>query len=235
MIFQLSKKYFILGLCWLFISSGLFAQRGQKWNMEEHDLKPYYFGLNFGYNQAAFRLSHNAQFGTTDTFTNIQARWGSGFHLGLMGSLRLTRFIDLRFLPTLLFANKPIYTMTRDLEETRNIESIYMHLPWQLKFKSDRVGNFRFYGLAGLKFDYDLSANARSRRTDEFIKIKPFDLGGEIGIGFDFFFPNFIFTPEIKISQGIMNAHYKDPELKLSNALDQMRTRMFVISIMLQG
>lgn len=211
------------------------AQQGRRMHMEEHDMKPYYFGLNFGYNQAAFRLSHSTDFGRTDTFSNIQARWASGFHLGIMGSLRLSSFVDLRFVPTLLFANKPIYTVSGGEEETRNIESIYMHLPLQMKFKSDRIGNFRFYGLAGAKFDYDLSANARSRRTDEFIKIRPFDMGAEIGVGFDFFFPNFIFTPEIKISQGLMNAHFKDRELRLSNALDQMQTRMFIISIMLQG
>lgn len=222
-------------ICLCFMVQEASAQSSKPIHMEEHDMKLYYFGLNFGYNQAAYRISHSPSFGATDTFTNIQARWASGFHLGIMGSLRVSKFVDLRFVPTLLFANKPLYVNGINIDETKNIESIYMHLPLQMKLKSDRIGNFRFYGLVGGKFDYDLSANARSRRTDEFIKVKAFDVGAEVGVGFDFFFPNFIFTPEIKISQGIMNSHFKDNELKLSNAIDQMRTRMFIVSIMLQG
>lgn len=221
--------------CLLALSATSLTAQNYILNMEDHDSKQYYFGLTFGYNQSAYRMSHTPSFGYTDTFSNIQAKWESGFHLGLMGSLRLNSFVDLRFIPTILFANKPIYAKGIDLDETRNIESIYMHLPLQLKLKSDRIGNFRFYGLIGGKFDYDLSANARSRRTDEFLKVKPFDIGGEIGVGFDFFFPNFIFTPEIKMSQGLMNSHFKDTELKMSNAIDQLRTRMFIISLQLQG
>ena len=227
-------KIFIIGLISILSTLQMFAQR-EVLHMEDHDQKLYYFGLTFGYNQSAYRMSHSPSFGYTDTFNNLQAKWGSGFHLGLMGSLRLNSFVDLRFIPTILFVNKPLFATGINLEETKNIESIYMHLPMQLKLKSDRIGNFRFYGLIGGKFDYDLSANARSRRTDEFLKVKPFDLGGEIGIGFDFFFPNFIFTPEIKMSQGLMNSHHKDTDLKMSNAIDQMRTRMFIFSIQLQG
>lgn len=231
-------KLKLVGIFWMLCMActSSFAQRSIKLNMEEHDSKLYYFGINFGYNQAAYRISHPQNFTTTDTFYDIQSRWGSGFHLGLLGSLRLNSFVDLRLVPTLLFANKPIYMTGANITtETKNRESIYMHLPLQFKFKSDRINNFRFYAIAGGKFDYDLSANAKSRRSDEFIKIKPFDMGAELGFGFDFFFSNFILTPEIKLSQGLMNAHFKDSDLKLSNSIDQMRSRMIIFSIMLQS
>ncbi len=89
--------------------------------------------------------------------------------------------------------------------------------------------------MGGMKFDFDLAANARSRRTDEFIKVKPFDMGYEMGVGFEFYNPNFIFSPEIKLSQGLMNQQFKDPKIPLSNAIDQITTRMIVISIHLEG
>ncbi len=117
----------------------------------------------------------------------------------------------------------------------KSIESIYFHLPLQLKFKSDRINNFRFYGMLGGKFDYDLAANARSRRQDEFLKVLPIDLGYELGVGFEFYYPNFIFSPEIKLSQGLMNQIYKDRNLQLTNAVESINTRMIVISIHLEG
>jgi len=209
-------------------------------NMAEHDDKAYYFGITMGFNYSMFRFKYSKSFAQTDTFKNITSRFGPGFNLGLMGNLRLTKFVDLRFVPTLIFAEKPVSLIAtssvgNDSGVDRQVESIYMHLPLQLKFKSDRIKNFRFYAIGGGKLDIDLAANARSRRQDEFIKVKPIDVGYEIGVGFEFYYPNFIFSPEIKLSQGLMNAQYKDPKIPLSNALENMTTRMIVISIHLEG
>jgi len=210
-------------------------------NMPEHDDKAYYFGITFGLNFSAFRFRYTQSFTETDTFKSIQSRFGPGFNLGLMGNLKLTRRFDLRFVPSLSFAEKPLSVLMRststgnDTSIDRSVESIYMHLPLQLKFKSDRIHNFRFYALGGGKFDIDLAANARSRRKDEFLKVKPFDMGYELGFGFEFYYPNFIFSPEIKLSQGLMNAQYKDAKIPLSNAIDQINTRTIVISIHLEG
>jgi hypothetical protein len=205
-------------------------------NMPEHDSKLYYFGITFGFNYSSFRINPTRSYAENDTFKQVQPRFGPGFNLGLMGNLRLTKFIDVRFIPAIVFAEKKLRTVDQfDKVEERSIESIYMQLPLQLKFKSDRIGNFRFYGMLGGKFDYDLAANARSRRQDEWIRVSPIDVGAEIGIGFEFFYPNFIFSPEIKLSQGFINSNYSDKRIPLSNTIDNMTTRMIVISIHLEG
>lgn len=204
--------------------------------MPEHDSKPYYFGITFGFNYSAFQISQTESFALHDTFKIVQPGYGPGFNLGIMGNLRLNKLIDIRFIPALVFSEKPIRTIDMyGTEEKRSIESIYMNLPLQLKIKSDRIHNFRFYGLAGGKFDYDLAANARSRRQDEWLRVSPIDLGIELGVGFEFFYPNFIFSPEIKVSQGFLNSHYQDTGIPLSNTINGMRTRMFIISIHLEG
>lgn len=210
------------------------AQNGS-WNMEDHDQKRYYFGVNFGLNQSTYNITHTPDFKPVDSFKNIQSRYSAGFHVGLMGSLKLSNFIDLRLLPTILFVNKPLKITTINTFQEKSVESIYMHVPLQLKFKSDRIGNFRFYGLAGGKMDYDMAANSKSRRSDELIKIRGLDYGYELGIGFDFFFSNFILTPEIKLSQGLRNSHFKDSEVPLSRMVDKLNTRMFVFSLMIQS
>lgn len=205
-------------------------------NMPEHDDKLYYFGITFGANFSQYRVKYTPSFVETDTFKRIQPGWSPGFNLGLMANLRLNKFIDLRFIPSLTFADKRLsFTLSNDSTSDRSIESIYMHLPLQLKFKSDRIRNFRFYGMLGGKFDYDLAANARSRRSDEWLKVKPVDLGYELGVGFEFYYPNFIFSPEIKLSQGLGNQIYHDKSIPLTNAIEELRTRMIVISIHLEG
>ncbi len=207
-------------------------------NMAEHDDKPYYFGLSFGLNFSRYHIRYTDNFAKTDTFMQIEPRTSPGFNLGLIGNLRINKWIDLRFIPTLSFAEKKLDFNTPnrpDTVEMRTVESIYMHLPLQLKFKSERLHNFRFYALAGGKFDYDLAANARSRKTDEYLKIRPADLGVELGFGIELYYPNFIFSPEIKLSQGLLNQIYRDPNLPLTNAIDQIRTRMVVISLHIEG
>jgi hypothetical protein len=228
-------KYLLI-IMLLSVQTPSFGQR-RILNMPEHDDKLYYFGLTFGANFSQYRIKYSSSFTETDTFKTIQPKWSPGFNLGLMANLRLNKFIDLRFIPSLTFADKRmVFTMSpNDSSSDRSIESIYMHLPLQLKFKSDRIKNFRFYGMLGAKFDYDLAANARSRRSDEWLKVKPVDLGYELGVGFEFYYPNFIFSPEIKLSQGLGNQIYHDKSVPLTNAIDELHTRMIVISIHLEG
>jgi hypothetical protein len=228
-------RHIIALICFLFVSSSVSAQR-KAMNMADHDDKRYYFGLTFAANFSQYRITYENSFAETDTFRRITPFWNPGFNLGLMANLKISNFIDLRFIPSLVFAEKRLkFNMSPDSTSTRSIESIYMHLPLQLKFKSDRIGNFRFYGMLGGKFDYDMSSNARSRRSDEWLKVSPMDFGYEMGVGFEFYNPNFIFSPEIKLSQGLMNQHFKDLNIQLSNAINTLRTRMIVISIHLEG
>lgn len=229
------KRFLVVVLSSLSLSSA-YAQLSVP-NMEDHDGKRYYFGLTFGTNISEYRIKYTAAFANTDTFKRIQPGWGSGFNLGIMGNLRLNKFVDLRFIPSISFAEKKLSfndPLTDNVED-KSIESIYVHLPLQLKFKSDRIHNFRFYGMAGGKFDYDMAANAGSRKKDEFLKFKPVDMGFELGFGLEFYYPNFIFSPEIKLSEGLMNQIYLDHNLPLTNAIDQIRTRSIVISIHLEG
>lgn len=209
-------------------------------NMPEHDDKAYYFGITFGLNFSQYKVHYSNSFTNTDTFKSINSGYSPGFNLGLMGNLRLNKRFDLRTVPSLAFAEKNVrLSMTSsqktDSASSKSVESIYLHIPIQVKFKSDRINNFRFYAIGGGKFDFDLAANSRSKRPDEFIKVRPFDMGYELGVGFEFYYPNFIFSPEIKLSQGLMNQLYHDPKIPLTNAIDGLNTRMIVISIHLEG
>ena len=89
--------------------------------------------------------------------------------------------------------------------------------------------------LGGVKADIDLASNARAKRAEELVKIQKYDYGFEAGLGCNFYFPSFILSPEIKISNGLKNIHSRDENLKYSNVLDRISSRMIIFCIHLEG
>jgi hypothetical protein len=218
-----------------------FAQERELYQTD-HDAKPYYFGITLGSNIASFHIEHHERFLQYDSVYSIKPLNSAGFQLGLLATARLTNRFELRFNPQLVFTDRNLkYSLkyVDSFEETdtvtKRIESIITTFPVQIKFFSDRIGNFRVYMLGGLKGDIDLASNARAKRAEELVKIQKYDYGFELGVGFNFYFPSFIFSPEIKISNGLKNIHSRDENLKYSNVLDRITSRMIVFCIHLEG
>jgi hypothetical protein len=100
-----------------------------------------------------------------------------------------------------------------------------------IAFSSDRIGNFKVYTIAGGKFDYDLASNAGASKAEDLVKLNRSDLSVELGLGFHIYFPYFVLSPEIKLSSGLTNLHARDPDLKYSNVLDKINSRMITFSL----
>jgi hypothetical protein len=115
------------------------------------------------------------------------------------------------------------------------VESVIVSFPLQLKLQSDRIGNFRVYMMGGMKADIDLASNARAKKAEDLVKIKKYDYGVELGLGFNFFFESFILSPEIKLSNGLGNIHSRDKNLIYSSVFDKIQSRMIVFSLHIEG
>jgi hypothetical protein len=210
-------------------------------NQEDHDAKPYYFGITLGMNLAKFHTEMHPYYMEQDTVYTAEPINSPGFHLGLLATFRLTRRFEFRFNPLLMFNERDLqYTLKYpDIQDGTNVvkkvESVIVSFPFQVKFNSDRIGNFRVYMLGGVKADIDLASNATARKADDMVKIGRYDYGLEGGIGFNFYYPSFILSPEIKFSNGLNNLHARDANLKYSNVFDRMQSRMIVFSIHLEG
>jgi hypothetical protein len=89
--------------------------------------------------------------------------------------------------------------------------------------------------MGGVKADIDLASNAQARKAEDLVKINKYDYGIEAGVGFNFYFQSFIFSPEIKISNGLGNIHSRDANLKFSNVFDRIQSRMIFFVIHLEG
>lgn len=226
----------------LLLSSLAQAQfEGIELNKMDHDVKPYYFGITIGVNLARFQTDLHPRFLQYDSVMVAEPVNSGGLTLGLHATARISNRFALRFNPQLMFIERSIYYKLKypdfdgATEVTKKVESVIMSFPIQLKFQSDRIGNFRVYTLAGFKADIDMASNARAKRAEDLVKIEKYDFGPEFGIGFNFFFPSFIFSPEIKISNGLRNIHGRDNDLKFSNVFDKIQSRMFVFTIHLEG
>jgi hypothetical protein len=163
--------------------------------------------------------------------------WKPGFQIGIVGNLKLTNFVDIRTLPQFVIREKGLefHFPNNDSTFTSSFESVLFSMPVEFKFKSDRQTNFRFYVCGGGKLDYDFNANANSKRTNDIIKVKPVDFGYNLGLGFEFFYPNFIFSPEIKVSNGLGNVLKRNVGEPTNKAIDRLTTRMIFISFFIQG
>ena len=232
----------IVFFCICISFQSLQAQFRDQLNLPDHDDKKYHIGIVIMGASSRFMISQHPMLLQSDSVLVSSPENSTGIGLGGMHTFRLNDRFEARIVfPQLLFVSKAITYHTRNFsdgqitEEKKNIESILLGVPIQVKFRSDRIGNFRVYMMGGVKFEYDLASKAAARNAEDLIKLKSSEFGIEAGIGFNFYMPYFILSPELKISNGITDSHSRDPSLKFSNVIDKMKSRMIVLSLIFEG
>ncbi len=211
------------------------AQLDNVINQEDHDDKPYHFGINLGYNKSHFSFTHHPEFLQRDTIMDVESINSAGINLAWLVNIRMSDHFDLRLHPLdLTFSEKEfLYTenYTPDTMVSKKVQSITLSFPVHIKFSSDRIKNFKVYTIAGGKFDYDLASNAGARKAEDLVKLKSSDISVEVGMGFHIYFPYFVLSPEIKLSSGLSNLHSRDPDLRYSNVIDKINSKMITFSL----
>ncbi len=241
--YLLLQKIAILAVLSCFIGVHHLYAQGENMNNREHDSKKFYFGITIGFNSSSYKINHDKWFIDYDSIKEITPLWKPGIQLGIMGNMRLSSFIDVRTIPSFVLREKSVRFTLNDINNPGQdslvnsaFESILFHWPFEFKFKSDRQNNFRFYALLGGKVDYDFNSAANRRRQEDLLHVKPFDYGASAGLGFEFYFPNFILAPEIKFSQGLRNIlDRQDGDLQTVRAIETLNTRMVIFSLHIQG
>ncbi len=194
-----------------------------------------YFGISLGFNTQNFRVVHDESFIYNDSIQTILSSRGPGFNLGIISNVAMGPYFDLRFVPSLVFADKKLKYNINGIETDRTIESIILDFPLTVRFKSQPIRDFKIYVLTGMKYSLDLASNAKARRADDQVKIFRNDLSVEYGLGIQVFFPLFIFSPELKFSHGIMDLHARNPNLIYSSTIDKLFSRTITLSLHFEG
>ncbi|RYY50128.1 MAG: PorT family protein [Chitinophagaceae bacterium] len=209
-------------------------------NQEDHDYKPFHFGINVGVNRSHYNFTHHPLFLQGDSVMVVESINSTGINLSWLVNKKLSYHFDLRTYPlSLIFTEKAFqYTLKypdrpagEDTVSIRKIQGITLAFPVQLKFNSDRINNFRVYMMGGVRAEYDFAANKGAKNAEKLMKLNKFDYGVEAGLGFHFYFPVFVLTPELKVSWGLSNVHARDESLKFSNVIDKINSRTITFSL----
>ena len=224
----------------LLLPSIAFTQLRESLNLEDHDDKRFHFGIYLGVNKAHFSFTHHPVFLQQDSVLVIESISNTGINLAWLVNIRLGEHFDIKTYPlNLVFTEKsfqyhlkyPDKPAGEDSITLKKIQGITLALPLHLKFTSDRINNFKVYMMAGGKVEYDLAANAGAKKAEDLIKLKKLDYGIEAGMGFHFYFPYFVLSPEVKLGWGLSNLHARDENLKFSNTIDKINSRTLTISL----
>jgi hypothetical protein len=233
------KQIFVAAF--LFVAASAMGQN--ELNLPNHDDKRYFIGIGLMYNSSRFQLSHHPSFLQNDSILTVNPLSSGGIGLAGMNNFVISPRFSVRAIIQFMLSSKNLEYRLKypdpSLDETsvmiKRVETIACGLPVHVKFRSDRIDNFRVYVFGGGKFEFDLASNAKAKKADDLVKLKPYTFGVEAGLGFNFYFPVFILSPELKISNGINNLHSRDPNLKFSNAIDKLNSRMIVFSLIFEG
>ena len=208
------------------------------YNFQEFDSKSYYFGITLGLNSSNFKPFRSREFLLSDSIRTVESLQGPGFNLGVVTNLKIGDYFDFRFLPTLSFAERNInYEKASRLQpySQRKVESVFVELPFQIRYKSAPYRDKRLFVVAGVKYGFDVASDSRSKQAETLVKIAPNDFAFEYGAGIQIFFPFFIFSPEFKVSQGIGNTLIFNSNLEESTVLEKILSRTFTISFHFEG
>jgi len=200
---------------------------------------PYYdierkvhFGFAMGTNFSDFKYSFSDNFYKNDSLDRVEVGLIPGITLGAICNFHIRERLDFRMIPSLLLAQRNVNFLFNDRPENiKTIESVYADLPMYLKYKSTRHRNVRFYVTGGFEFAYDIAAKEGSEKDffDPNIALKHMNYMYMYGCGFDFYFPYFKFSPEIRVANTVNNVLDADPTV-YSDSFSKMRSRLIMIS-----
>lgn len=236
----LRNKITVTAIIFLMMPAMAFTQYLEGMNQLDHDQKSFHFGINVGLNRSHYSITHHPRFLQFDSVMVVESVNSTGLNLAWLVNKKLSDHLDLRTYPLNLTFTEKVFQYNlkypdkpggEDSLTTRKVQGITLALPLQLKFSSDRIYNMKVYMMGGGKLEYDLAAQKAGTNAEQLMKLKKLDYGFELGMGFHFYFPVFVLTPEIKLGWGTNNVHLRDEDLKYSNVIDKMNARTLTFSL----
>jgi hypothetical protein len=246
------------------------AQRRVIHYLPKYENEPYHFGFLLAFNEMMYTIKTiedyqgkplpisswpgpNAPSSTVEELYvyNIETKQKPGFTVGIIGSKRLGRYFDLRFIPTLSFCDHElIYDIKVDRDpkirhEVKTTSTTFVEFPLNIKYRSKRYNNIGAYLMGGIspKIDlssqkdlfqerYDDNGNVIGKDPVNFVP-KRFDIAAEIGVGYDFYNQWFKMGLEVKMSYGLLDIK-KPTNLIWAAPIEKISNKMFQFSILIE-
>ncbi len=200
-------------------------------NIQTEDEPFLNWGYYLGLNQYDFQFEYKNDIGQ-----DILVDRSYGFNVGLIGEMRINKFVDLRFEPGLLYTSRllgfPGFTTEQDA--IREARSTYIRFPLLVKLSAKRWGNIKPFVTAGGYTAINLGSNEDSlddNSSGEF-RMKTNVYGYELGFGIDMYTEFFKFTPSVRGVFALTNELIpdNDPNSPWTGNIEAMRTRGIFIN-----
>ena len=237
------KRFFFLlvfTLAFQSISAQLFTKEKVANAVDNIDQKFLTWGYFLGFNQYDFNFDYY------ENLEDVLVDKTFGFHLGLIGDMRINEYMNLRLEPGVVFTTRNLNydesyfqgTTFNDSDLLREVKSTYVHIPLLLKISTKRINNFKPFIVGGFSTALNLSSNEdnpNDNSSGEFRMTKN-TYFYELGFGIDFYLPYFKFTPSIR---GIFSLNDEiiqdvDPNSPWTSNISQMQTRGVFINFTFQ-
>jgi hypothetical protein len=209
-----NKKKFLIPLFILLLFD--FSSKAQG-NLPYVDDRLFHFGFSLGLGVFHFGVTPSLKSADNNVYNVQVSSLNPSLSVGIVSDLRLNRYLNLRFTPTLMFGER---TLTYNYDGaksnlTTSISSIPICMPVYLKYSADRKKNYRPYLLWGGGAYLDLGRN-----KDNPVLLKPLDFYTEFGVGCDLYFSFFKLAPELKFALGFNNVLTPIDERNTGNSED---------------
>ncbi len=224
------------------------AQERAVENRPYTDLRKFHFGILVGTHVQDLEFTNigpqiiTNEDGTTHeyTITTDQDRWDNGFNVGVLGELRLNQHFQFRLAPALYFGTRHIsfhnmnpISVDSLIARNQTMKTVYISCAMDLIFAAQRFNNHRPYVMVGLNPVINLSGS-----SEDYLKLKRYDLYLEAGVGCDFYLPFFKLRPELKFMYGLTNSldtnhpnSLKDAAMRpYASSVNKARSKMIVLT-----
>src|SRR5579875_1398026 len=177
----MSNKFYQLFFALLILSGSVSAQRVVQAWAGGADQSSFSFGYTFQYVNSSYKILkkpdwRNPYFdqgvnrNITDSLNSIGSAGKPGFALGFIARYSLTDNLEIRTVPTLVFADRTIdyQYRTQNLAPDKQmvVSTTQAEFPLELKLKSNRIGNFRAYIIGGAKYAFGIGNQTRQNEAD---------------------------------------------------------------------
>ena len=218
-----------------------FAQVG---NLGQFDSRTLHYGIQVGLTESKFDLRFSEDDELRQTLQGVTSYYAPGFHIAVIGDLRLNNYLNLRMLPGVTLVTRDLsysweaayLAAHRSAETQRAAESVYGDIPLELKFRANRYDNFRPYITAGASYGFDFASlrRNRNRNNESIVRLQPNDFRYTMGVGFDFFMRYVKFAIELKMNFGLLDLRVPDQDIYISS-MEEMHSRTFMLSFTFEG
>lgn len=218
--------YFLAGI-FLFLSYPAHSQFKENpiVNLQNYDKPLLNWGYYLGFNQFDFKFDYKNDIGDVLVVKSL------GFNVGLIGEMRINKFLDVRFEPGLFYTQRklgfPGFSEERDA--IREVRSTYISFPLLLKVSTKRFGNWKPFIIGGASTALNLGSNeeAVDDNSSGTFRMKKNVYNYELGFGIEFYTQYFKFSPSVRGVFAINNELVpdNDPNSPWTGNINAMYTR----------